>query len=109
MDPRLPAVAEQLLVVERELRVQGFWQLVQPAPEALASEEPFCVDTLSFEQWLQWVFLPRMKVIVESGQPLPRASGIHAMAQMALAERLERLGGLLAALERFDSLIGGEA
>ncbi|WP_258876037.1 YqcC family protein, partial [Pseudomonas aeruginosa] len=33
----------------------------QTAPEALASPEPFCVDTLALEQWLQWIFLPRMK------------------------------------------------
>lgn len=109
MDARLPEVAEQLLVMERELRVQGLWQLAEPAPEALCSQEPFCVDTLTFEQWLQWVFLPRMKIIVESGQPLPRVSGIRPMAEMALAERLDSLAGLLAALERFDSLIAQEA
>jgi uncharacterized protein YqcC (DUF446 family) len=31
---------------------------------------------MSFEQWLQWIFLPRMKMILEQGWrcPMPRAS-----------------------------------
>ena len=49
MDDRVPALADQLLLIERELRVLGVWASSPPAPEALASQEPFCVDTLSFE------------------------------------------------------------
>jgi uncharacterized protein YqcC (DUF446 family) len=54
--------------------------------EALASVEPFSVDTLDFEQWLQWIFLPRMKMILEQDLPLPNASGIQEMAEMVYAE-----------------------
>ncbi|OYW90485.1 MAG: pseudouridine synthase, partial [Pseudomonadales bacterium 32-61-5] len=53
MDSRVPELAEQLLLIERELRVLGVWEALSPDPQALASREPFCVDTLSFEQWLQ--------------------------------------------------------
>lgn len=65
MDGRFPQVAEQLLLIERELRVLGWWSESPPSAQALASREPFCVDTLEFQQWLQWIFLPRMKVILE--------------------------------------------
>jgi uncharacterized protein YqcC (DUF446 family) len=37
--------------------VQGWWDEVPPSIEALSSVEPFSVDTLDFEQWLQWIFL----------------------------------------------------
>ncbi|BFN25246.1 hypothetical protein PSCT_04323 [Pseudomonas sp. SCT] len=103
MDQRLPAVAQQLLLIERELRGLGLWSLESPAPEALASVEPFCVDTLRFEQWLQWIFLPRMKAIVEADLPLPAASGICAMAEVAYRET--KVAGLLEALRDFDALI----
>ncbi|HBZ98732.1 MAG TPA: pseudouridine synthase, partial [Pseudomonas sp.] len=43
MDRRLPEIAQQLLLIERELRVLGLWSVDSPAPEALASVEPFCV------------------------------------------------------------------
>jgi len=103
MDARLPAVAQQLLLIERELRMQGLWSSTAPTAQALASCEPFCVDTLPLEQWLQWIFLPRMKAIIEDDQPLPAVSGIHAMAEMVYGE--VRLGGLLEALRCFDELI----
>ena len=77
MDERLPALADQLLHIERELRLLGWWSAQAPSAEALASQEPFCVDTLSFAQWLQWIFLPRMKLIIESDAVLPARSSIR--------------------------------
>lgn len=41
MDARFPAIAEQLLLIERELRLQGWWDEVSPSAEALSSVEPF--------------------------------------------------------------------
>ena len=81
MDARLPALADQLLLIERELRVLGMWSSEAPSAEALASQQPFCVDTLDFEAWLQWLFLPRMKQLLEMAGPLPAASGIRPMAE----------------------------
>ncbi len=76
---------DQLLLIERELRTQGWWDEVEPSAEALSSVEPFSVDTLDFEQWLQWIFLPRMKMILEQDLPLPNASGIQEMAEMVIS------------------------
>jgi len=105
MDGRIPELAEQLLVIERELRVRGLWASSPPDAQAFASREPFCVDTLSFEQWLQWVFLPRMKDILQSDGPLPAVSGILAMAEVVYQGRSLEIAGLLRALETFDRLI----
>ena len=111
MDGRVPEMAEQLLMIERELRLLGLWTVLPPSADALASQEPFCVDTLTFEQWLQWIFLPRMKVILENDHPLPAASGIAVMAQVVYRDRHSEMAGLLGALEDFDQLIsaGGQA
>ncbi|WNW13379.1 YqcC family protein [Pseudomonas sp. DTU_2021_1001937_2_SI_NGA_ILE_001] len=106
MDKRVPALADQLLSIEQALRELGWWESSAPAPQALASQQPFCVDTLSFEQWLQWIFLPRMKAIVEQSLPLPSVSGIREMAEMVYVERPEQVRNLLASLSRFDQLIG---
>ncbi|EPJ85562.1 MULTISPECIES: YqcC family protein [Pseudomonas] len=107
MDTRFPQIADQLLLIERELRVQGWWSDVSPSAQALASVEPFAVDTLDFEQWLQWIFLPRMKAILEQDLPLPNASGIQEMAEMVFAAR--NVQGkdrqLQVLLKEFDQLI----
>jgi len=36
------------------------WQAVPPSQDAFLSEEPFAIDTMSPEEWLQWIFIPRM-------------------------------------------------
>lgn len=108
MDQRLPALADQLLLIERELRALDLWAEQSPPAEALASVEPFCVDTLELEEWLQWIFLPRMKLIIESGAELPRTSGIRAIAEVVYAPQGERVLALYEALGEFDRLIGLE-
>ncbi|WP_263264422.1 YqcC family protein [Pseudomonas sp. RIT-PI-S] len=108
MDSRLPAIADQLLLIEQALRQAGWWADSPPSVEALASPEPFCIDTLQFEEWLQWIFLPRMKLIVENGLALPDASGILAMAEMIYVNRPGEAIALMASLRRFDLLISGE-
>lgn len=105
MDARVLAVADQLLLIERELRRLGWWAGIAPAAERLASVEPFCVDTLAFEEWLQWIFLPRMKQIIEQQAPLPGACAIQPMAEMVWAEQGEQVAVLLRLLGEFDRLL----
>ena len=107
MDARLLQLAELLLLIERELQVLGWWSAQQPDAVALASPEPFCVDTLSFEEWLQWIFLPRMKAIIEQGGQLPAVSGVTQMGEMVYTDRARQAGALLLLLGAFDQLISG--
>ena len=105
MDARVSMLAEHLLLIERELRLLGWWQDEAPSAEALDSPEPFCVDTLTFEQWLQWIFLPRMKVLLESGAALPSVSGIQAMGEMVYRQQPGIARRLLELLGEFDRLL----
>lgn len=105
MTERASLVADQLLLIERELRQLGWWQNEAPSAEALASQAPFCIDTLAFEQWLQWVFLPRMKVLLEDARPLPTVSGIREMAEMAYREQPQKVRALLGLLGALDRLL----
>lgn len=105
MDARVNELAEHLLLIERELRVLGWWQEQAPSAEALASQEPFCVDTLTFEQWLQWIFLPRMKQLLEADAALPSVSGIQPMAEMVYREQSGVARRLLELLGEFDRLL----
>ncbi|MNI86343.1 hypothetical protein D3C73_1434340 [compost metagenome] len=85
--------------------MQGWWADEPPSDEALASTVPFAVDSMSFEQWLQWIFLPRMKIIIELGQPLPNASSILVMAETVFVDRPEQSRELRRLLAEFDQLI----
>ncbi|MDC5822863.1 YqcC family protein [Vibrio europaeus] len=43
----------------------------QPSEQALESQQPFALDTLEPQAWLQWVFIRRVRVMLEQEQPLP--------------------------------------
>lgn len=97
--------ADLVLRIELELRRLDLWAAAPPSPQALRSEAPFCCDTLPLEQWLQWVFLPRMRALIEAGAALPARSGIHPYAEESGLGRDPRAGELLALIRRFDRLI----
>jgi uncharacterized protein YqcC (DUF446 family) len=73
--------ASLLIDIEAQLRRLGQWQRQPPSAEALASTEPFCIDTLSFAQWLQFVFLPRMYELLAREQLPPGPCGIGPLAE----------------------------
>lgn len=80
MDNKYHQLADVLLMLEADLRRQQLWSKEQPAEHLLSSIQPFCVDTLSFQQWLQFIFLARMKEVIENGQQLPSCCDIAPMA-----------------------------
>ncbi|MEX2961369.1 YqcC family protein [Microbulbifer sp. TYP-18] len=101
MDEIYMELADQLLRLEAELRRLKLWSLERPTAEALASTEPFCLDTLTLPQWLQFVFLPRMRQLVESGQPLPQRCGIAPVAE-EFFENSGRFHALIEQLREID-------
>ncbi|PCM46225.1 YqcC family protein [Marinobacter sp. ANT_B65] len=100
-------IADCLLGVEMELRRLGLWESERPDEDAFRSTEPFCLDTLAFSQWMQFVFLERMKLIIENDHPLPSVSGIAPMAEEYFRGRPESGQRLIRELEAFDQLLSG--
>jgi uncharacterized protein YqcC (DUF446 family) len=97
-------LADALLALEMALRANGLWSPLPPEPARLASEVPFCIDTLDFEQWLQWLFIPRMVEIIEGGRAMPGVFQIAPMGEEAFAHMGRRGHPLIAALARIDGL-----
>ena len=98
-------IAEVLIDIEAQLRQLGQWDKIPPSTEALASEQPFCVDTLTLPQWLQFVFLPTLYQMLENGQSLPDRCGIAPMAEEFYRGSGLAVGELVASLQRIDELL----
>ncbi len=98
-------LAALLIDIEAELRRLGQWHKVPPSAAALASDQPFCVDTLTLPQWLQFVFLPTLYRMMEGGEPLPTRSGIAPMASEYFRGTGLASADLEAALLRVDELL----
>ncbi|MGC8121517.1 YqcC family protein [Marinobacter sp. VGCF2001] len=101
----LDLITDGLLNIEIELRQLGVWQYEALPPAAFESTQPFCLDTMSFTQWLQFVFLEKMKSLVEAGGPLPAVSGIAPMAEEHFRGREQSGRELVAVLEEMDQLL----
>jgi len=98
--------AQQLLVaIEAELKSKALWNDVTPSAEAFASTTPFCVDTMPFTDWLQFIFLVKMKHLVVMKMPLPNKMAIHPMAEEAFKSLTVDTRELLALILSFDQLL----
>ena len=97
-----------LLELEGEMRAVGWWQSASPDAQALASTEPFCVDCLTFSEWLQWVYIPRMHAFMQHYGALPAASGLLPIAEEAWKGCETEIGRLLAIVAALDGLVQGE-
>ncbi len=100
-------VAAVLIDIESELRQMGLWDGEAPGEQALASEQPFAMDTLTLPQWLQFIFLPNMYRLIEAGAELPAKCGITPMAEEYFRGKGLAVTRLLRALEAVDELLSG--
>lgn len=104
MNAQIHHIADLLLAIEAELRQLQLWDAQAPSIEALQSQAPFCYDTLALHQWLQWVFLPRMKEILEQGEELPARSGIAPLAEEVFQKYEQDTVQLIRLLSEFDAI-----
>jgi uncharacterized protein YqcC (DUF446 family) len=102
------AIAELLIDIEAELRQLGLWDKLPPPPGALASDQPFSIDTLTLPQWLQFIFLPTLYRLLEEGQPLPGRCGIAPMAEEYFRGQGLASAALEEALRKMDRMLSGE-
>lgn len=91
------------------MREGQLWHTEAPTPAAMASRTPFCADTLAFTEWLQFIFVPRMRELIENDGPLPAASGIGVMAEAKLTGDSAAERRVIEVLAAFDRLVEREA
>ena len=101
-------VAALLIDIEAQLRQLGLWERQSPPPEALASDQPFSVDTLTLPQWLQFIFLPTLYRLLAQGEPLPGRCGIAPMAQEYFRGLALASATLEQTLLKMDRILSGE-
>ncbi|WP_339616520.1 YqcC family protein [uncultured Gilvimarinus sp.] len=99
------AVADILIDLEVALRELNLWHSESPSAEALASTAPFAVDTLTFTQWLQFMFLPQMQELVKHRGPLPANCAIAPMAEEYFRPQVIDGAAVVLQLRRVDTLL----
>jgi uncharacterized protein YqcC (DUF446 family) len=97
-------VEQTLEQINQEMIRLDLWQSTMPSEEALQSNEPFCCDTLTFTQWLEFILLPKMGMLIASDLPLPDKLLILPMAQESFKQVDFDSERLLALIAKLDSL-----
>lgn len=103
--PSHDAVAGKIEEIEQELKRMGAWQQEPLPPEAWQFRSAFAMDTMAFEQWLQFILIPRVREIVETRGEFPPESHLapHAVREFDGRDDTDRLCTLL---HEFDRLFG---
>lgn len=92
-----------LAQLEAVLRRHSHWQNVSPTPSALASCEPFAIDTLACHQWLQWIFIPKLGMLISQRQPLPANFAITPYIEEAMKAQ-SGMAEIVAVTHQIDQL-----
>jgi uncharacterized protein YqcC (DUF446 family) len=100
-DPKV--VKARIDEIEAEMKRIGYWSSTPPAPEAYNFNRAFALDTMAFSQWLQFIFVPRVNQIIETGGAFPTRSqvGAQAVREFDGADEANHLVSLLSAFDRY--------
>ncbi|HKF21818.1 MAG TPA: YqcC family protein [Candidatus Angelobacter sp.] len=88
--------------IEAEMRRIGFWQNEPLRPEQMEFTQAFAMDTMTYAQWLQFVFLPRVREAAAANQ-FPSGSNVGTQAVREFDGSPEA-GDLITLLAEFDAL-----
>ena len=98
-------IRDRLIDLEAALRQLDLWSDEPPSQEAMGSEQPFAMDSLEFEEWLQFIFLPTLYEVLGSGGALPERCAIAPMAEETVGKRALPTEALISTLRELDRLI----
>jgi len=105
LDHRTHQLADLILNIEAEMRTIALWETNHPPADSLKSLTPFCHDKLYFHQWMQWVFLPKMRTVIETETDMPTTSDIFPLAEYSFQKLEQNTQQLLQLIEQFDRFI----
>ncbi|MCG9714466.1 YqcC family protein [Shewanella insulae] len=97
---------KQLRLIEAELKRLQMWQDRPPSPEAMADPTPFACESMAFEQWLQFIFLPKMDEIIGTNGVLPSKIALGPMAEHVWQGRNE-MQTLITIINQLDEHLSG--
>jgi uncharacterized protein YqcC (DUF446 family) len=102
MTPLQQKISQYADEIESEMRRIGMWQTQPLRPEQMTFKQAFAMDTMAFSQWLQFIFLPRVREAVASNS-FPKGSSVGAQAVREF-DGDPKANQLVMLLSEFDAL-----
>ncbi len=101
------AILQELGNLEQELKALELWGGMEahPSEKAMASIQPFALDTMEFHQWLEYVLIVRLREMIANSAQLPAAMMVHTYAQEQYRGQWTKYRNLIGILQKLDRLI----
>lgn len=99
------AVTAELNELQSQMERKGLWQTLPPSPDKMMSVEPFSIDTLTFLEWLQWVYIARLRAIIEADAELPSGAQVYPYGEEAFKAAGIQADDILLTVKRLDQLL----
>lgn len=80
----IPLFEYHLSALEKALEQAQLWPECIPDEQAFSSVQPFAIDTMTFNEWLAFVFIPKCRQLLASNET-PPPMAIAPAAEMYLA------------------------
>ena len=100
-------IKKLLSELEMELKVLKLWASERPTLNALTSQQPFCCDTLRFEQWLQFIFIPKISEMIAVNASLPSTISLCPMAEESYKTLGTQAAKLINVIGDIDEVLSG--
>lgn len=91
--------------IEAELKRIGWWQEDPPSEETALAGGAFGMKTVAFSQWLQVVFVKRLRQAAAGEVPIPSSSSVSTMATREFDGYPEDVSRLMEYLYEVDRLV----
>ncbi len=101
--PKSDAIRKKLNEIESEMKRLGIWSKTPLPKDAFLDMGAFGMNTMSFDQWLQFVFVPNVRKLLKTDGPWPDKSEIGTIAVREF-DGMPESDGLIALLTEFDHL-----
>jgi uncharacterized protein YqcC (DUF446 family) len=102
--PDYEVVNGKIGAIEAEMKRLGWWREA-PLPEEMYNfRMAFALDTMPFQFWLQFVFIPKVHEIIAARGNFPRESHVAAQAVREF-DGMDEASDLITLLSDFDRYI----
>jgi uncharacterized protein YqcC (DUF446 family) len=103
--PDYQTVDAKIAAIETEMKRIGMWQAEPLEPEQYDFRAAFGADTMAFEQWLEFIFIPHVREIIVTRGPFPSESHVAAQAVREFDTSGFDTARLQQLLQEFDDLL----
>lgn len=104
MSGNILLISNYLNELEEELKALQLWGGEQGRPEekAFLDPNPFCLDSMDFHQWLEYVLIAKFREMIAAENPLPDKMCVHTYAQEKYRGQWSKYRNLIVILRKLD-------